>query len=318
MSLAATEADMGKQGKCSRCGTVFMIEIPRAALSAPVTTLSAPPATDPYATPGVIRAGEGISRGFAVLHSNVGTFVLMMVCLAGLGLGLGLVGIIPCIGIFVSLATAFVVGPALNAGFYRACLKQHDGGQADVSDLFAEFSLWVDFVLLLLVQIAIGIVICIPGLILLLISLVPLMQGQKEPNIPVLAVAVLVTILCGLVWRLSLIFVMPALVDRRRGFWDAIQTSWGLMISNPFGSLGAVLMAGLLGFLGMLMCCVGWVYTGPAIFCMFASIYRTGVPFRAQPPAPMAGSPAAWPQQPPPPPTGLAAVPPPPLGGNSI
>jgi hypothetical protein len=344
MSLSVSEAHIGQQGKCSRCGTIFTIEMPRGPAAAPFAPTSpySPPAqaaaTMPDAPAGAIRVGEGISRGFAILHSNLGAFILITLCLMGISFGIGIAGQIPCIGLLIALVNGFLVQPALTCGFYRACLKQHDGGQAEVGDLFGEFNQWVDILLVSLIRAVIAIVVCLPGLIVLGIALAPVIvatiqqQQPPTPNIPIVVVGVILMLMCSVIAALGLVFTYPALVDRRRGCVDALKTSWQLMTSNPVGAVGAVLLAGVFGMLGFLACCVGLLYAIPAIQCMFASIYRTAVagqprswappgaavaaawpqqPIAGTPIAPPAGPPPAPPFSPPPP-----EQPPPPPGGN--
>jgi hypothetical protein len=278
-------------------------------------------------TPGAIRVGEGISRGFSVLHANLGAFVLIGLCFIGISIALGIAAQIPCLGILVALANGFLVQPALTCGFYRACVKQHDGAQAEVGDLFAEFTQWVDILLLSLIRAAIAIVVCLPGLILLGISMIPVVVAavQNEqpppPNLPVLFAGIVVILLCSILAALALMFTYPALVDRRRGCIDAIKTSWQLMSSNPIGAVGAVLLAGVLGVFGALACCVGILYTIPAIHCMFAAIYRTATPVRPWI-RQFSAAPPPWPQQSPiasplpQPPAPPAPPQPPPIGGS--
>ena len=326
MSLSATEADIGKQGKCSRCGTVFTIQMPQAA--APIATPYQPPQLQAApawsdVTPGVIRVGEGISRGFSVLHSNLGVFILIALCFFGIVIGLEILGCLPCIGSIISLANFILVVPVLTCGFYRACLKQHDGAPAEVADLFAEFSHWVDILLLSLATIAIGVLVCLPGLIIFGIGFAPTLQGLIQsqqppppPNIPIFIAGFVILLICSIATQLALMFTFPALVDRRRGVGDALKTSWQLMTSNPFGALGAALLSGLIAFLGELACCVGLLYALPAVMCMFGAIYRTAMPPHTWPQAPAAyAPPPTW--QPPPAGPASPLPPPQPPGGTA-
>jgi hypothetical protein len=325
MSLAVSEAHIGQQGKCSRCGTVFVIEQPRAQASPylpPAQAADAVQDLSPSAdiTPGVIRVGEGISGGFSVLHANLGVFVLIALCFIGISIGMSVVGQIPCLGLLVMLANTFLIQPTLTCGFYRACLKQHDGAQAEVGDLFGEFAQWVDILLLTLLSTGIFIFVCLPGLILLGIAFLPIIiasiqnQPVPSPNVPLSVAAIVVMAVCLIVLALGLMFVYPALVDRRRGCLDAIKTSWQLVSSNPIGALGAVLLAGLFSILGTLACCVGLLYAMPAIYCMFAAIYRTATPMRSWTARPFGSPPPAWPQQPLAGPTPIQPPPPPQVG----
>lgn len=326
MSLAAAEADVGKQGKCSRCGTVFTIEPPRTFAAPPPAAQFMPAAAAPVWADvplGVIRVGDGLARGFSVLHSNLGVFVLIALCFLGITFAVAIAGQIPCLGFLVAIANAIFLQPALTCGFYRACLKQHDGTEATVGDLFAEFSQWTDILLLALATIGISIAACMPGLILVGAAVVPLIvagaqnQPVPEPSLPVLIAGMVLFFVSALLVSMALMFAYPALVDRRKGAADALKTSWRLMTSNPLGTFGAMLLAALMGFLGVLACCVGILYAQPAIQCMFAAIYRTATPPRAWYDAWMGGpptwsAPPAWPSGPAGPP---APLPTPPQGG---
>lgn len=315
MSLSATEADIGKQGKCSRCGTVFTIQMPQPTTPYQPPQFQAAPAWSDV-TPGVIRVGEGISRGFSVLHANLGVFILIALCFLGIAFGVAIAGQIPCLGAIISLANALLLQPALTCGFYRACLKQHDGVQAEVGDLFAEFSQWVDILLLALATLGISLLVMLPGLIVFGIGFIPIIVAAVQnrpvpsPNIPILVAGGVLLVICSVAVSMALMFSYPALVDRRKGVGDAIQTSWRLMSSNPLGAFGAMILGGLIAMGGVLACCVGLLYAVPAIQCMFAAIYRTAVPPHAWPQAvTMAAPPPTWP---PPPPAGPASPLPPP------
>jgi hypothetical protein len=279
MNLAVSEEHIGQPGKCSRCGTVFPIQTPQSAQAQPVINSPRiqPRPGDPDVQLGAIRVAAGIAEGFNLLHANLGNFILMSLCFLGIVILVSVFSAIPCVGFLIAISAGLVIYPGLMAGFYRACLKQHDGGQAEVGDLFAEFDQWLEYILLFLIQIVIAFAVWIPGSVLILLSLIPTAQGN-QPVIPLLILGIVVLILCMILSALALVFVLPALVDRRRGIGDAISTSWRLMISNPIGLLGAVLLASLMGMLGTLLCCVGTIYTIPATFCMVAAIYRTSVP----------------------------------------
>jgi hypothetical protein len=326
MSLQATDADMGKQGKCSRCGTVFTIQMPQA--FAPPATPYQPPQSQAApewsdVTPGVIRVGEGISRGFTVLHSNLGVFILIALCFMGIQFGVGIAGQIPCLGAIISLANTFLLQPVLICGFYRACLKQHDGTTAEVGDLFAEFSQWVDILLLALAVVGISLLVMLPGLIVFGIGFIPLivasMQNQPQPqvNVPILVAGGVLLFICIIAVNLALMFTYPTLVDRRKGVGDALRMSWRLMSSNPLGAFGAMMLGGLIGIGGVLACCVGLLYAVPAVQCMFAAIYRTAIPPHAWPQAvTMSAPPPTW--QPPPPAGPAAPLPPPQAPGGTF
>jgi hypothetical protein len=327
MALSATETDAGKQGKCSRCGSVFTIHLPPA-ISAPTPYQPPPSQTGPMYTDvtlGVTRVGEGISRGFSILHANLGVFLLINLCFIGVILGVQILAQIPCVGILISLAFAFVGQPALECGFYRACLRQLDGEQAEVGDLFAEWGQWADYLLLVLVQAGIGCGVLLPGGVLTFMGFIPLMQNKPEPNYQMLGLGILCMVVSMAALGFVFMFTLVSLVDRRRGFWDAIQTSWRLVMSNLIGALGAAIFkffvsllpgamiagsiagaafmlirqqvnGGLMAASGIAFC-FGLLlsfYLMPLMHCVFASIYRTASTPRTWTRVPIFGPPPTW------------------------
>lgn len=310
LELSVPESAIGQQGQCPTCKTVFTIEQPYAAPRAmspsePIHWSGAATAV----TPGMIRFGDGMSNGFAVLHANLGTFVLITLVWGVLAFVIAILGNIPILGIVVALTNAFVIGPALQGGIYRAVLGQHDGHPAEVGQLFSQFSNWVDFLLLSLVQVAISLAAMIIPIVVLLIGGIPLLiaainnQNFQPENwqIGLLVFGVALFIPVAIFLGMAFLWSIPALVDRRRGFWDAVQTSWSLTKGNPVGTFATMFVGGLITLVGVLLCCVGGLYSVPAMMCMVGATYRTAVPGAAPPPGMTVAGPSADGWTPPPP-----------------
>jgi uncharacterized membrane protein len=250
-----------------------------------------------------------LSRAFTVLHNDLGTFVLITLVWGLLTVGIGILQQIPFLGLVVALVNAFVIGPALNGGMYRACLLEHDGSRAEVGTLFSQFELWVDFLLMILVQAAISIAVFLVPLVVIAVGGIPMIiQGANNRNfqpegwqIALVIIGAVLIIPLAIFMAMAFAWAYVALIDRRRGFWDAITTSWNLMKGNPLGTFGTMFVSGLVGFCGVLACCVGLLYTVPAAFCIMAATYRTALA-PAIPAVPPAAAPFAPGEFPPPPP----------------
>lgn len=318
LKLSVTEEHLGRQGKCSGCGTVFAVEDPSRQAPLAEDAVAGPPLEDatavreeaswgdsagmehPYApprsfqeprvgapptTPGVMRIGDGLSHGFQVLHSNVGTFLLVGLVFCAIQFGLGILQtamqIVPPLWILCVLVSIVFPGPQLAAGLCHASFRQHDGANAEVGDLFAEFKNWGEIALLALVEFLITLAVILVPTVIMIVMLVGAMHGgRREPDPGVLLVflgILLIVVLIGIAISLAFFWAYPALIDRRGGFWDAIKTSVVLTKDNLGATLVTGLMWVLLAVAGVFTCFIGFIYFVPAMYCLLIGMYRTAM-----------------------------------------
>ena len=159
-------------------------------------------------------------------------------------------------GALASVANFVVVGPLL-AGMFIAVKRRMLYGQTDLMDLFAGFNLFIDAFL-------IGILTTLFAFVGLLLCLFP-----------------------GFIVTAFYLFACLFLVDRKLGFWDAMESSRRLVVRDLLGYLLFVLLLMLFNLLGLILLGVGLLVTIPVSVAAIAVAYQEQVGFMAAPmPAP--------------------------------
>lgn len=144
-----------------------------------------------------------------------------------------------------SLIYAIISGP-LSAGITIVALKILKQQATTFSDFFRGFQNG-KFLQFFLVTIVGGLLILL-GLILL--------------------------ILPGIYLAVAYSFAVPLMVDRRLGFWEALETSRKVITKRWFSFFGFLLLLGLVNFVGALLCFVGLLVTAPLTSCAIVAAYR--------------------------------------------
>ena len=71
------------------------------------------------------------------------------------------------------------------------------------------------------------------------------------------SVGIMLCILPGIYLAISWIFTIPLVIDKRMGFWDAMELSRKVIGRHWWKMFGFVIVIGLLGIAGLLVCIVG-------------------------------------------------------------
>lgn len=225
---------------------------PAAAPVTPATDLrpaySAPPA---YQTPAGDGLGAWISKGWAMVTSDVWTFVL-----ATLVMGL--------------LACTVILAPPMIVGYYRMLLKKYDGKPVAVGDLFEGFqyfgAAWGAFAILMAVGLVVGgIVGAIAG------------KGGQGDIGPQLAVQGISNVF-GWVLMTFTLFMFPLIADDREGAIGAITISINTALSNFLIYLVLVILCQLIMGAGAIACLVGMFFTMPVGYAAMVACYRSRFP----------------------------------------
>lgn len=124
-----------------------------------------------------------------------------------------------------------------------------------VSDLFKGFDHFVQTLLFVIVW---GVAL---GIINIVLGFIPCL-GQ------ILAIAV------GLFASTALMFGLFLIVDKKMDFWAASMASFEKVKTNFFPFLGLALIAGILGYIGVILCGIGLFLTLPLYFCIMSIAYR--------------------------------------------
>jgi uncharacterized membrane protein len=238
--------------------------------------LGAPKSPRPAAPPGFagsagwlerdydLAIGGCISRGWELVKKNfwpsVGVSFLVMLAIAVANQIVALFsrptmnGIIhqhhvSVVGVFILGSTSILGAPVytvLLAGLYRYFLIFIRGGTATVGDAFSGFGpSFGQLVLLGLVQ----------GILILI--------GYACCIIP------------GLYLSVAWFFAVPLVIDKRMGFWEAMELSRKIVNKHWFVVFAFLIVYGLLVLAGFIACCVGLLVTIPIAIAALMYAYES-------------------------------------------
>ncbi|MGD0745169.1 MAG: glycerophosphoryl diester phosphodiesterase membrane domain-containing protein [Verrucomicrobiota bacterium] len=224
--------------------------------------------------------GGCIGSGWTLLKDNfsllfVGVLIYFLIegAIAGLG-------VIPIIGPLFSIANLFIAGPLMGGVFY-IFIQAIRGGPAEIGDVFAGFRrAFLQLFLGYLVPALLGGLCLIPVGIVALFSVFPAL-AQHQPLPPpesVLLTLVPVFLIClvPMVYlQISWSFTLPLIVDKQMDFWPAMKTSWKMVNKHWWLVFGLFVLVGLLNVVGVLLCCIGLLFTVPVGFGALMYAYET-------------------------------------------
>ena len=226
--------------------------------------------------PGPLGAIEAIRLGWRLMMSDfwrlwLVAFVQMLILMAANSV--------------LSIIAVVVVLPPLAAGMFYVVSRRIDGHPADVSDLFNGFQQRFGQSVLGFLPVAgasmvLGVIVgvIVAGAFLVGAGLVEATGRDEGAGAGVLLVvlgAAAAILLIGLlalafnVFTLFFTFLFPAVWDHPESGWAAVRASMRL-VGGHFGPvLGLVLifwlLAGVANFVGLLVCCIGILFTGPVM-----------------------------------------------------
>lgn len=188
----------------------------------------------------IVKFGEWIEAGFSLYKEN---FVVLV--LANL------------IATILSAVTLGILSGPMFAGLIiiiLACLDKKEP-KAEIGDIFKGFEYFLDSFLFVIIWGAISIAIT------LLLNLIPC-AGQ------------IISIFVSIIISTIVMFGIFLIVDRKMNFWPASQASINLVKTNFFPFAGLMIVAGVLGYIGVLACGIGIIITMPIGACIIAVAFR--------------------------------------------
>ncbi len=251
----------------------------------------APSAPPPFASAGAsgvapeilerdydLDLGGCISRGWDLLQKNMGLLVGATLIYLGIGIAFSLLGAIPLIGAIFSLLSLFVTAPLMGGLFY-VTLQAIRRQPASAGDVFEGFRrAFIQLVLGYIVSTILTALCLIPAVIVGLAMLLPAITHHHQPD----PASVIITGAVGLVCLVPMIFLtvnwmftLPLIVDKRLEFWPAMQTSWKMVRKHWWQLFGLVLLVGLINLGGLLLCCVGLLFSVPLGCAAMMYAYET-------------------------------------------
>ena len=235
-----------------------------------------------------VAIGDWFSEGWNLFKTDLG-FVLGAFWLTmGILFFGGLIGtVISCLIPFANFLVGFAIQPPLFAGLWLVFLARRRGQPASIDSIFSGFQrFWLQSVLLMLMIGLVMLLASLPGIMVILVALVlgvisfSTQSGISMPPEAGVALGVLLGLIAlvliaipVLYFKVAYYFGFPLVADRRMAFWDAMETSRRVVNQHWFGIFALIVLLGLLNFVGMLCCCVGFVFTGPFSMCVLAAAY---------------------------------------------
>ncbi|WP_312900553.1 hypothetical protein [Chryseobacterium taichungense] len=191
------------------------------------------------------KMGDYISNGYEFLKGNFGDIlVAFLLCI--------IMSVIPFCGLLA-------IG-----NFYRYCRDLRAGKQVSAGDIF-NFDNFLPYFIMQLIFLAGFVILYIPMFIF-----IPIMAGNGEPS-PVMGILyVLYMIFLYIVVIIVALkaFYMVALISLG-GITD-VKTAWNISVIMGKGNLLSMflfaLVIGILGYLGVLACVIGLIFTMPFVY----------------------------------------------------
>lgn len=188
------------------------------------------------------------------------------------------------IGILVGSAAAFglLLGPMM-CGLFIALFKRKRGETAEFGDLFKGFDYFGQSLVATLLHAVPLAVIIIPFYVLFYIGMLLTMpntrRGEEVSSTSLIGffsvmlafgfVMMLLLILVSLIFT----FAYPLIVDRKLSGIEAVKLSARAGLANFWRLLGLMLLNGVVGFVGVLLCYVGLFLALPLSFSAIAIAY---------------------------------------------
>lgn len=188
------------------------------------------------------------------------------------------------VGFFLGSMVPFgiILGPMM-CGVYMALFRRRRGELVEFGILFKGFDHFGESVVATLIHYVPMVMIIIPFYIVLYAGMFLIMprQGDGEPDpstliayLVVLAVFVLVLMVVMILLSVIFTFSYPLIVDRKMSGIDAVKLSARAALANFWPLLGLLLLNGIIGFAGLLLCYVGLFLVLPISFAAIAIAYE--------------------------------------------
>lgn len=186
-----------------------------------------------------VKFGEWIQQGWDIYKDNIVMWIVASL-----------------VAIVISVATLGILSGPMMAGlaWMALMLVDRQAAKPQMGDVFKGFDYFLHSFLFFLVW----------GAIMLVISLISLIP----------CIGTLVAIIASIVLHTLLMFGLFLIVDKKMEFWPASMLSLNVVKPNFFPFLGLLVVAVLLGHIGMIACLIGVIITMPITICILAVAYR--------------------------------------------
>jgi len=232
--------------------------------------------------------GGCISRGWNLFKENLGVLLCSFLIYMGIEVGVSVLSNIPCAGALLSLANLVIIGPLMGGLFY-VYIQTIRGQSAVAGDVFSGFRKnFLQLFLGYLVPALFAGLCLLPFIIVFAVKLVQAGLGKSHAT-PEEEAQIITTVMTSpLVWGLLLIclipviylktswaFTLPLIVDKGLNFSEAMKASRKMVGKHWWQVFGLTVIIGLINCVGIILCCVGLLFTMPIGFAALMYAYET-------------------------------------------
>ena len=249
--------------------------------------------TNPQYYKGAIDASGCISNAWEMIKPNYWLFFGISL------LSYVLVACIPCLNVVL-------MGPVMGGVYYTA-FRAMRGEPIEFGMMFKGFERFVPLMFVGLVQ-------SIPSIIyqgfdlsirvsnIGIESLISVRGGQSDGTglaiagsyVAVIIVVSVILLVLSIVWAISFAFAIPIIIENENmSPIDALKLSARAAWSNVGGIIVLAILSGLVGLVGVLALCIGFLFVLPVIWISWTFAYRQVFPdlgpssaYRYEPPSP--------------------------------
>lgn len=222
--------------------------------------------------------GGCLGSGWQVMRSRFGLALGVGLVFMAIQVALALLGAIPLIGTIFSIGSLVIGGP-LMGGLVFFYLRMVRGESPELGDLFDGFRRSFGQLFLgQLVQGLLAFIPVLPGMVVLLIGLIPAVVSKGDvPALAALAPGLLLMLLglpVTLYLQTSWMFTLPLILDQGLDFWTAMGRSRRQVGRHWWLCFGLTVVIGLVNVLGLPCCFVGILVTFPLSLLALAQGYE--------------------------------------------
>ena len=224
----------------------------------------APRTAAPYAAPagptyaegtGTFDLGVAMSEAWERTTQNAAPLILGTI-VGGLVMVLG----------YVTIVGILLIVPVVGYGMVRLLLDAYDG-EAEVGAVFAGFQRYGQALGAMLMLFLVFFATALPTYVLSGLGIyLESMALSMLSNVVSLVLTFTVT--------LRLYFAPFFIVDQGMGGWDAVKASWAATGEQKLMTFLLMLLAAIIGMLGLFALLIGMIFTIPLSYMIYASCYR--------------------------------------------
>lgn len=209
--------------------------------------------------------GDYISKGIKLVTKNAGlfiafTFVFLLI--------MTVLSFIPLIG---QLASTFVVGPCLGAGFLLAARRSDEDMVLEFSDFFKGFDYLGELVVMTIISTVAILIAAIPFIAVAGFEMYTTMEAGGIPDFPIWSILLLIPLIyLGIAWSMGGYLI----IFHGMKAWPALEASRQIVTQKWAFFFLLFFVIGIIASLGIIVLFIGILFTYSIIPCAQYSAYR--------------------------------------------